>query len=102
MTGKSKKTNGDSPAAQHDLSLLGGQLTKRIDDVTERLDVVVDRLDVVVNRLDNIEQKMVTKDDIQHILTIVESIDEHFKEYKDLPRKVERLEVDMFKLQTRR
>lgn len=101
---KSKKINGDGPATQHDLFLLGGQLTERIDDVSERLDVVTERLD-------NIEQKMVTKDDakdfatkddIQRILTIVESIDDHFKAYKDLPEKVEKLELDVFKLKTRR
>lgn len=109
MSKHKKKINGDGPATQNDLALLGGQLTERIDDVsqrldgvTERLDGVTERLDVVTERLDGIEQKMATKDDIQRMLTIVESIDDHFKAYKDLPEKVEKLELDVFKLQTRR
>lgn len=106
---KSKKVNGNSPATQRDLALLGGQLTDRIDGVSERVDTVTDQLNVVTKRLDGIEQKMVTKDDaknfatkddIQRILTVVESIDGHFKAHKNLPEKIEKLELDMFKLKT--
>lgn len=99
---KSKKVNGDSPATQRDLALLDGQLTDRIDGVSERVDSVTKRLDIVTERLNNIEQKMATKDDIQRILTVVESIDEHFKAHKGLPEKVKELEVEVFKLKTRR
>jgi len=67
------------------------------------------------NTFDGIEDKLTTlkkgqlglKSDVaglkegqERILSIVESIDEHFKEHKELPRKVEALEVDVFKLKT--
>ena len=41
------------------------------------------------------------KENQERILSIVESIDNHFKEHRDIPRRVEQLEVDVFKLQTR-
>lgn len=41
------------------------------------------------------------KENQERILFIVESIDEHFKEFKELPGRVKQLEVDVFKLQTR-
>ncbi len=80
----------------------------------------VDKLAIATkNTFDRIEAKMATKDDLkafatkddlkafatkesqERILSIVESIDQHFKEHRDIPRRVEQLEVDVFKLQTR-
>lgn len=68
-----KKRNGDSPATQHDLTLLGGELTRRIDGLEERMD-----------RAEGILEK---------ILSVVESIEGRMKEMTDHGDRLDRIKV---------
>jgi len=95
MPSKTKKNNDKKPATKADVA-------KVVDDV--------DSLAITTKKaFARIEARMATKDDLkafatkesqERILSIVESIDDHFQEHRNLPRKVEELEVDVFKLKT--
>ncbi len=73
-----EKLNGSQPATQHDLSLLGGQLTHRVDQVVEE----VRSLRRVVNAM----------------FKVVKSIEGQLRELRDIPERVARLERDVFDL----
>lgn len=77
-----EKLNGNQPATQHDLSLLAGQLTSRIDRVEEKLSEEIASLRQVVNAM----------------FKVVKSIDGQLKELRDIPERVSRLERDVFDL----
>lgn len=77
-----EKLNGNQPATQHDLSLLAGQLTHRIDRVEEKLSEEITSLRQVVNAM----------------FKVVKSIDGQLKELRDIPERVNRLEQDVFDL----
>lgn len=77
-----EKLNGNQPATQHDLSLLAGQLTSRIDRVEEKLSEEITSLRQVVNAM----------------FKVVKSIDDQLKELRDIPERVSRLERDVFQL----
>lgn len=77
-----KELNGDEPATQHDLSLLGGQLTSRIDKVETKLTGDINSLRRVVNA----------------IFKVVKSIEGQVSALRDIPERVARLERDVFDL----
>lgn len=69
---KKKHQNGDTPATQHDLEILGGHLSSRIDDV----EASISSLRYVV----------------ESILSVVQSIEGRFQETKGDHERVERHE----------
>lgn len=77
-----KKLNGNEPATQHDLSLLAGQVTRRIDQVEDKLTEEIASLRQVVNA----------------VFKVVKSIDGQLRELRDIPERVTRLERDVFQL----
>lgn len=87
---KKQKVNGNAPATQDDLALLGGQLTTRIDGVERHLGKIDNRLNKIDDRLNKIES------DQKDILKTVRSIDEQFKEFKTHPTRISRLERSVF------
>lgn len=85
-------STSDEPATQHDLELLGGQLTNHITTVENNF----------TERIDQLEEKMASKEELAKVrdmqertLQIVESIDQHFKIWKQLPHDVELLKADV-------
>ena len=108
---KRKQINGDEPATQRDLSLLGGNLTTKLDgikgqlsSVNSRLDSMDGRLDGVDSRLDRLDSRLEGVDSRLDslesgqaaILKVVNSIDEQLKEWKKIPAKVDRLHKRVF------
>lgn len=63
---KKENLDGDRPATQHDLSLLGGHLTTRLDQVDARLG--------------RIEATMATKEDLQQVRT---ELQEDMRQHKE-------------------
>ncbi|MDA1168901.1 MAG: hypothetical protein O3A36_01025 [bacterium] len=97
---KKKATNSNEPATQHDLELLGGHLSSRIDEVEGAVEEVKDEIvgvkDEIVGvkgeivgvkvRLDNAEEEMaIHRKILEAILSVVKSIDARAKETKDHP-----------------
>lgn len=71
---KKKATNGDTPATAHDLAMLGGHLSSRIDNVE-------DRLGGVEGRLTSVEDELVSHRKIlELILSVVQSLEARAKE----------------------
>ncbi|MFH1354365.1 MAG: hypothetical protein ABIH36_03695 [bacterium] len=102
MTPKTKKDNENKPATKADVA----NLSEDIDHLAIATKNTFTRLEKDISGLKkgqaNLEKGQAgLKENQERILSIVQSIDEHFKEYRDLPGKVENLEVDVFKLQTR-
>lgn len=83
---KKNATNGNKPATQHDVEMLGGHLSSRIDEVEGRLGGVEDRLGGVENRLDSVEGELKTHRKIlESILNVVQTIEARSQETKDHP-----------------
>lgn len=106
-----KKENGDSPATQHDLAILAGEMTRRFDVLESGQDSM--RADIA--RLESGQESM--REDIarlergqeslradiarlergqQAMLGVLQSIDEHFRDHRNLPERVARLERSEF------
>lgn len=96
MKRKRENINGDSPATQSDLSSLAGEMTRRFDEVYEQMATKGD-----IARLERGQENM--KDDIarlergqQAMLAVLESIDAHFEDHRNVPERVARLERSEF------
>jgi archaellum component FlaC len=83
---RAKKKNGDTPATQHDLSVLAGEMSMRFDRVDERMDSFEIRMDKSEQRMDRLEKGLAA------ILEVLSSIDIQLRELKTLPDRVRRLE----------
>ncbi len=123
MTSKAKENNNKEPATKADVVKVSddvGKLAISTKNTFDRIEAKMTTLEKGQAGLKNdvaglkkgqaslksdvagLKKGQVSlKENQERILFIVESIDEHFKEHKELPRKVEQLEVDVFKLQTR-
>ncbi|MEK7499881.1 MAG: hypothetical protein AAB649_04730 [Patescibacteria group bacterium] len=87
---KKKVTNSNKPVTQHDMELLGGHLSSRIDEVEESVkEEIVGVKDEIVGineRLDSAEEEMASHRKIlESILNVVRSIDARYLETKDHP-----------------
>lgn len=92
-----KKENGDNPATQHDLAILAGEMTRRFDVIEQgqvsmtadiaRLEQGQASMTADIARLDRGQQAM---------LGVLQSIDEHFRDHRNLPERVARLERSEF------
>jgi hypothetical protein len=99
-----REPNSSEPATQEDLALWGGQITDHVmsvkEEVTGHILLVKEELiirigqvkDELTTRIDKVEQGQ------ERILEIVQSIDAHVKELRDLPRRMEKVEADVFQL----
>lgn len=104
MSMAKKRHNGDGPATHHDMSNLAGEMTRRFDEMEGRFD----GLEVRVGGIENI---MATKDDMvrleegqesmketiarlergqQAMLGVLQSIDEHFRDHRNVPERAAR------------
>ena len=88
---RQKKLNGDKPATQHDLSLLSGHMTTRLD----RLEGKVDKLETGQKELK--EDVSSLKRSQEAILNVVQSIDTQLQEHKTHPTRIRRLERSVFR-----
>ncbi len=70
---KKKATNGNTPATQHDLAMLGGHLSSRIDDVEE---------DVKSLREEMREEFASQRKIMEAILSIIQTLEVRAKETK--------------------
>jgi archaellum component FlaC len=123
MPGK-KKANGDKPATQHDLSLVAGQLTARLDQVEknmatrqdvnrldrrmdkfdqrmdkfdQRMDKFDQRMDKFDQRMDKFDQRMDSLENrVERVYDVVLSIDQQLNEFKTHPTRIKRLEKSVF------
>lgn len=84
-----KQLNGDQPATEYDLSLLGGQPTNRIDKVETKIDKVEKKLSGDINSLRRV---------VNAIFKVVKSIEGQVGALRDIPERVARLERDVFDL----
>lgn len=97
---RAKKKNGNTPATQHDLSVLAGEVSLRFDSVDERMDRFEHRMDKFEQRMDKLEVRMekfeIRMDRLEKglsaILDVLTSIDVQLRELKTLPDRVRRLE----------
>ncbi len=87
---KTKKINGDRPVTQDDLSVLAGEMTRRFDSMQS--DIASLKTDVTALKTDVAS----LKSGQQAILNVVQDIDQQLKEWKHIPKKVERLHKHVF------
>ncbi len=105
---KKKVENGDSPATQDDLSNLAGEMTLRFKEVNGEMNRRFDEVNSEMNRrFDEAYEVMATKDDIkrletrieqgqERLMSVLESIEAHFEDHRNLPERVARLERSEF------
>ena len=89
----------DQPATLHDLDTWGGQLTQRIDQVEEKLGSQI--YNVREEMQDVRAELQDVKDIAKTILEVVQTTNRDVRALRDLPERVEQLEEDVLKLQTK-
>lgn len=70
-----------------------GGIDQRLGDIEKRFGGQLEDLD---KRVSSIEERMATRDQLERLLVIVESIEKQLKEYRSLPDRVTRLEQFVF------
>jgi hypothetical protein len=78
--------NGDTPVTEADFALLAGEIARRFDDVIGELQSVYVKMREMHSDIARLQRGM------ESVLNVVTSIDEHLRELKTLPVRVERLE----------
>lgn len=90
------ETNGDAPATRADLANVAGEFTERINSLDTRV-ANLERTVVTKRDLKAFEQRVATKNDLQRILKIIESIDSRLRDAGNIAYRFDRLERDAFR-----
>ena len=94
MTDEQSISNGNAPATQHDLSVLAGHVTGRLDIIESRM---VAQFGQVNERFDDLEDLVTKSLRVQEsLLTTINSIDGRLREITDHEERLQRLERATF------